>query len=226
MTETRSTDERWNEMLQDWAEDRLRGADLAAFERKMRDDASFARQARMYRATIQACRDLPRHEMSEFGRARLQRRLQQQRQRTPALRRLARPLGYATAAVLLLTVGFATGRQFQLDRQAAAVQALPSPNPKLLLRDARTGGWLDPDTLAEQVRRSRMNFAVVPRVRKAPEAAQPDVERAREQIEAALKRHQLDTRTVQFFAPVPAEGDLLSGPEVELWVQPVSVDMR
>lgn len=209
-----------HDRMGDYLDGSLAGSELLQFEKRLKDDSDFRRSFESYRATVQACRDLPKAKLSEFGRARLRRSLAAEHKNW-RLAGFGRPLSYAAAAVLLLSVGFVSGQQFR-EQGSGVYQALPAPSPTLRLRDAQTGGWLDVETFAEQVKRSRQNYAVVPQIRVPLNAAQGQLARIQQEVQAELTRQQVNDQAVQFFAPVEAKQNLLAGPEVELWVQPVS----
>lgn len=212
-----------HDRMGDYLDGTLTGNELLQFEKQLKQDVAFRRDFEAYRSTVQACRKLPKAKLSEFGRARLRRSLAAE-QRSWRLTGFARPLSYAAAAVLLLSIGFILGQQFR-EPTSGIYQAMPTPSPAVRLRDAQTGGWLEVEAFAQQVKRSRQNYAVVPQIRIPLTAAQEQVARLQQQVQAELTRHQVNEQTVHFFAPVEAKHNLLAGPEVELWVQPVSVSL-
>ena len=121
-----------------------------------------------------------------------------------------------------MSIGFVSGRQFQQE-EAAIVQALPSPAPAVRLRDAQTGSWLNAAEFAARVERSRQNYAVVPQVRGESATTKARVEQVQREVREALDNRSVNGQLVQFFAPVAVQDNLLEGPELEFWVQPVSL---
>lgn len=211
----------YHDMMADYLDGTLRGSDLLAFDRLLQEDAEFQRAYAGYCKTVAAVKQIPHAKLSEFGRARLRRTMKQQRRQLQAPNYF-RPLSYAAAAVFLMSIGFVSGRQFQQE-EAAIVQALPSPAPAVRLRDAQTGSWLNAAEFAARVERSRQNYAVVPQVRGESATTKARVEQVQREVREALDNRSVNGQLVQFFAPVAVQDNLLEGPELEFWVQPVSL---
>lgn len=213
----------YRELMADYLDGTLQTSEKQHFDDLLQTDADFRKDYESYRRTVAAIKTLPKVELSEFGRARLRRALKQEKRPLKPIP-LFRPMGYAAAAVFLMSIGFVTGRQFQ-HQETGIVQALPSPAPSIRLRDAQTGSWMDAADFAEHVKRSRLNYAVIPQVRGSGNAIHERVTLGQREVQEALSRQDVNAQTVQFFAPVEVEDNLLEGPEVEFWIQPVSVNL-
>lgn len=174
---------------------------------------------RQFHQTVDAVRALPSARMSDLGSARLRRIPEVQG--PPGRRSGWLPVagGLSAAAVLLIavSVGLLTdpggGPPQELQR------AMADPAPGVWLREARTGGWMEPEELAQKVKRSQGSVAVIPRLRGDYEDLQSSLQRQRRSVFDALERQGIDPRSVSFLSPVTVDGNRLKGPAVELWVE-------
>jgi predicted anti-sigma-YlaC factor YlaD len=172
--------------------------------------------------SLRLLRRWPAEPFDELKAARLRRRVRAGMQ-APQQRRLPSPVrvaGYVVAAAVFVVAGYVVGAHLGVGRPGPSL-ALPNPRPEAHLRDARTGGWLEPASLAEAVRRTRRPVELVPHVRGSLFEARDEVESRRRAVMESLTSYGLDRGDVRFLPPVVAGGTLLDGPRVEFWVKDV-----
>lgn len=207
----------------------LAAPERAAFEAHLALCPACAADWRRWSTVVEQVRGLEHVPLSDTGRARLRRALAVAAETPPtalpARGSVWRPAaGLVAAAVLAFAVSSGIGLLTGPDDAATtarAVRALPHPAPELRLRDTRTGGWVEADALAESLRRSKGQVAVVPRIRVPLGDVGPAIERNRERVREALDRQGVQRSAVSFLTPVTVDGNLLAGPPVELWVEDI-----
>jgi hypothetical protein len=206
----------------------LAAPEVAAFEAHLALCPACAADWQGWSAVVNGIRGLAAVPLSDTGRARLRRALTADAAPADRWARLWtwRPAaGLAAAAVLAFAVsagvGLFTPSADDAATTARAVQALPHPAPELRLRDARTGGWVEAETLAAGLRRSQRQVAVVPRIRVPLGDVGPALDRHRERVFEALDRQGVQRTAVSFLTPVTVDNNLLAGPPVELWVEDI-----
>jgi len=185
--------------------------------------ACCARQWRRYQQTVRMLQDLPAVSMSELGCQRLKRELAVARPGVSGVP-IARPkrrimaAAVAASAVLVAYVGWQQWQPATSPEPQVRFAQPQASTEALVLRDAESGGWIAPEALAAQLKRSDEDVAIVPRLRVDASEVEPLLRRQQRHVAELLRQRDLGPGDVHFLAPVTIGGSLLDGPPVEWWV--------
>lgn len=182
-----------------------------------------AGQWRRFSIVVEGVRALPRVALSDTGRARVRRAIQgaQARPERVPLRAWA---GMAAAAVLVLVSAVSLGLvlpQGPGGEGEQVVHGLANPSPELRLRDTRTGGWVEAGELVQGIKRAQRPVVIVPRIRVPESEIRSTLASQQSRMHELLQAHGVGLEQVTFLTPVTVDGNPLSGPPVELWVEEV-----